>query len=253
MANPNVLDVRQEAAAMQDRLGAVVNGELTFTDSRGYPLKLKQFFPGKRPVILNLNYFGCPKMCGEVMNAMVDALNEVALEPGSDYEILSISIDPRETVDLARQKKASFLVKLGKLGAERGWHFAVGDKAAIHELADSVGFRFFWAEHDNRFDHPPALVFLSPEGKVTRVLQGTVFSPSDMKLALVEASAGKVGTFWDQVVLGCLTFDPKTRTYALTAMTVMKIGGAITVLALAAMIYAMVRRERRRLAPAPSA
>jgi protein SCO1 len=246
MGNPNVVTLQQGAATMGDKIGAMVNPELSFTDERGYPLKLRQFFPGTRPVILDLGYFGCPGLCGAVMGGMVDALNQVDLEPGKDYEILSISIDPRETSELAKAKKDAFLVKLTKIGGAEGWHFAVGKEAAVKELADSVGFHYFWAEHDNRFDHPAALVFLSPKGQVTRVLQGTTFDPGDVKLALTEASEGRLGTFWDRIVLSCLTFDPRTHSYSLTVMTIMKVGGAVTLVVLALMIIIMLRREKKR-------
>jgi protein SCO1/2 len=243
-------NVRQEASSMQDRIGAEVDRSLEFTDDRGYPLKLAQFFPGDRPVILDLGYFGCPGLCGAVMNGMVEALQDLDLAPGKDYEILTVSIDPREDVELAKQKKAAYLVKFARVGADAGWHFCVGKPDAIKALTSTVGFNYFWAEHDNRFDHPPALIFLSKTGKVTRVLQGASFEAADVKRALIEASEGRLGTLLDRIVLSCLTFDPRKRTYAVTATTVMKIGGSLTVIALAAMITLMIRRERRRAAAA---
>lgn len=246
------LDVRQEASSMQDRIGAVVPPDLELTDERGYPLSLRQYFPGDRPVILDLGYYGCPGLCGAVMNGMVDALNEVDLVPGEDYVILTVSIDPREKPDLARRKKDAYLGRFTVPGAAEGWRFAVGGQAAIAELTSTVGFRYYWAEHDNRFDHPPALIFLSPKGVVTRVLTGTVFDPGDVRLAIVEASEGRLGTFWDKVRLSCLTFDPVQGGYTVQALTVMKIGGAVTVIALAVMIVLMLRRERRRSAGATS-
>lgn len=246
----STLAVRDPDSSMQDRIGTVVDPGLQFTDERGYPLQLKQLFPGSRPVLLDLGYFGCPGLCGQVMNGMVDALNAIDLEPARDYEILSISIDPRETSALAKAKKDTYLARLSKVGGEQGWHFATGSQAAITALTTQVGFRYYWAEHENRFDHPPALIFLSPEGKVTRVLQGTSFAPRDVELALKEASAGKLTTLWDSIVLSCLTYDASKGTYALTAMTVMKLGGAVTLLALALMIVVMLRREKRRHAAA---
>ena len=255
MSEPNRMPVRQEDSSMQDRIGATIPRELAFIDERELPMLMQQFFPGDRPVVLDLGYFGCPGMCGQVMDGMVTALNQVDLEPGKDYEILTISIDPRETPAVAKQRKDAFLFKLQKVGGQQGWHFGVGSQAAIQSLTEAVGFRYFWSEHDNRFDHPPALIFLSPQGKVTRVLQGTTFEPRDVRLALVEASEGKAGTFMDQLQLSCLTFDPVSRTWSLKAMTLMKIGGVVTVAGMLIMVFLMLRRERRRLpatGPSPS-
>lgn len=247
MSSPNRMEIRQADSSMEDRIGAEVDAELTFTDERGYPLKLRKYFPGALPVVLNLGYYGCPDMCGQVIHGMVDALNEIDLDPGTHYEILNVSIDPRETAEVAKQRKQNMLMRFTKVGADASWRFAVGEPAAIEKLAATVGFRYFWAEHDNRYDHPAALIVLTPQGKVSRVLTGLTFEPKDVRLALVEASEGKLGTFWDKVQLSCLTWDPVTRSYSLTALTVMKVGGAITVVALGVMLFVMLRGERKRM------
>lgn len=252
----SILGVTDPDSSMEDRIGTQIDTTLQFQDERGYPLQLKQFFPGARPVILDLGYFGCPGLCGEVMNGMVDALNQIDLEPNRDYEILSLSIDPREGAEgstLAKDKKDAFLVKLTKIGGQQGWHFATGTQAAIKAITDQVGFRYYWAEHENRFDHPPALIFLSPQGKVTRVLQGTTYQPRDVELALKEAADGKLSSLWDTIVLSCLTFDSSKHSYALTAITVMKLGGVATLIALGTIIFVMLRREKKRHAAAASA
>src|SRR5262249_3787163 len=240
-----VLDITQAAASMENRVGAVVDRELTFTDDRGYPFQLKQLFPGDRPVILVLGYYGCPDMCGTVMLGMLDALNQTELVPGKDYEILNVSIDPRETAQSAKARKERFLPKLHQVGGPEGWRFLVGDQPSIQKLADSVGFRFFWSEHTSRFDHPAALLFLTPQGKLNRVITGQQFDPETVHLAIVEAGQGKNASFWDKGRLTCLTFDSRTNVYSLAAMTVMRVGGAIRLVAVVAMIFLMVRRERR--------
>jgi protein SCO1/2 len=240
------LEVREEAAAMVDRIGTVIDPSLTFTDERGYPFQLQQMFPGQVPVVLLLGYYSCPAMCGQVLEAAFDALSEVDLEPGTDYRILNVSIDPRETPQIAKDRKLKFLPKLTKTGGDEAWRVLVGDADNIRKLTETVGFRYYWSEHTNQFAHPPALIFLTPQGKISRVIVNTWFDASDVRLALVEASEGKLGTFWDQVRLNCLTFDPRTNSYSLTAMTLMRIGGAITVIVLAAMIGILLRRERRR-------
>ena len=233
-------------AQQLDKRGVVVNRELEFTDERGYPYKLKQLFPGKHPVVLMLGYYSCPAMCGQVLDAAFDALSQTDLEPGEDYRLLSVSIDPKETAKTAANRKAVFLPRLMKTGGDDAWHLLVGDAKNTEALAEQVGFQFYWAEATKQFAHPPSLIFLTPEGKVSRVIVNTYFEPDDVRLALVEASEGTLGDFWDNVKLSCLTFDPKTNSYSLAVMTLMRVGGAVTVVVLAAMIWIMLRRERRK-------
>ena len=229
---------------MQDKIGARLDPTLAFVDERGYPFRLGQLFPGDRPIVLVPGYYACPDMCGQVIHGMLDALNAVDLLPGKDYQIVNVSIDPRETPEVALERKQKFLSQLHHVGGDEGWRFLTGEEAAIRQLTQGVGFRYFWAEHDSRYAHPGALIFVSPQGVLTRVLTGTTFDAADVRLAIVEASEGKLGTFWDEVRLNCLTFDPGS--YALLGMTVMRIGGALTVVVIAAMIFFMLRRERRR-------
>lgn len=239
------LESRDEAASQIDRIGAVVDPQLQFTDERGYPYKLQQLFPGSQPVVLMLGYYSCPAMCGQVLDAAFQALSAVDLQPGTDYRVLNVSIDPRETPETALHRKQTFLPRLTKTGGDDAWHLLVGAEPEIKALTDSVGFRYYWSEATKQFAHPPSLIFLTPQGKVSRIIVNTFFEPADVRLALVEASNGTLGTFWDRVRLNCLTFDPRTNTYSLTAMTVMRIGGVVTLLALALMIWIMLRRERR--------
>lgn len=239
-------EVRQEASSMQDKIGAVIDTGLEFVDERGYPFTFRQLFPGDRPVVLVPGYYGCPDMCGQVIHGMLAALNDVDLLPGRDYLVVNVSIDPRENAETAKERKAKFLPMLHRVGGEEGWRFLTGQDEAIKKLTADVGFRYFWAEHDNRYAHPGALLFVTPQGKLSRVITGTSFDSRDVRLAIVEASEGKLGTFWDDFQLDCLTFDPRTNSYSLMGMTVMRIGGAITVVALAAMITFMLRRERRK-------
>lgn len=237
----------EPASQMLDKRGTMVPRDIELTDSRGYPVKLSQFFPGDRPVLLNLGYFGCPSLCGQVLNAMADGLDDVDLTPGEDFTILSISINPEEKPDLAASKKRAYLNRYRRPEAEQGWMFCVGDGEQTQRLADAVGFPFRWSDATQQYAHPAAIVFLSPEGKVTTYLQGLTFEPESIRLALVEASEGKLGDFWDAVKINCLTFDPTKGAYTMTAMTIMKIGGVATMIFLAVVITLAVRREKRRL------
>jgi len=246
MGAPRILEGKNEAASMEDRLGAQVDTSLTFTDERGYPFHLRQLFPGDRPVILLLGYYTCPAMCGQVLDATLTALSDVDLTPGTDYQLLCVSIDPKETAEMAKARKDAFLPKLKKVGAAEGWRVCVSDEESSKKLADQVGFRFFWSEHTNQYAHPPAIVFLTKEGKVSRAIVNTEYDPADLRHAIVEASNGELGTFVDLIRLNCLTFDSRTNSYSLAAMTILRVGGAITLIALATMIIVMLRRERRQ-------
>lgn len=246
MPASSVLELKDEGSSMRDKIGAQVDASLKFTDERGYPYTLKQLFPGERPVVLLLGYYSCPAMCGQVLDATLRTLSRVDLEPSQDYFLLNVSIDPKETPEIAASRKTAFLSKFAKVGAADGWRVCVGDEANVKQLADAVGFRYYWSEHGNQYAHPPAVVVLTPQGIVSRVLVNTEFEPADLRLALIEASQGKLGSFWDQVRLNCLTFDSRTSTYTLTAMTIMRVGGVVTVVALATMILLMLRKERQK-------
>jgi protein SCO1/2 len=246
----HALEMQEEAASQQNTIGAVVDPNLSFTDERGYPFQLRQLFPGTQPVVLLLGYYCCPAMCGVVMESAFRALSETELQPGTDFRILSVSIDPKETPAKAFARKQAFLPKLKKTGGDDAWRLLVGDEANIKRLCDITGFRYYWSQHTGQFAHPPSLIFLTPQGKVSRIIESTAFDAGDLRLALVEAGEGKLGTFWDQLKLNCLTFDPRTNSYSLAAMTLMRIAGAVTVVVIAVMIFVMLRKERRRPTPA---
>lgn len=246
------LETREEAASQLDRIGAVIDAGLAFTDERGYPFQLRQLFPGKQPVVLMLGYYSCPAMCGQVLDAAFRALSDVDLRPGQDYRILSVSIDPRETPAIAKQRKEAFLPRLRKAGGDEAWRLLVGEEAEVRKLAAAVGFNYYWSDATQQYAHPPSLLFLTPDGRVSRAIVNTVYDPSDLRLALVEASGGKLGTLWDQVRLNCLTFDPRSNSYTLAATTLLRVVGAATLVALTAMIWWLLRKERRPTAAAPA-
>ena len=240
------LEVKDLGASQLDKIGAMVDRELEFRDERDYPYKLQQLFPGKQPVVLMLGYYSCPSMCGQVLDAAMTALNRVELQPGEDYRILNVSIDPEETPATAANRKGMYLPRLMKTGGDDAWRFLVGDEENTKAIADQVGFQYYRVQATQQYAHPPSLIFLTPQGKVSRIIVNTYFEPEDVRLALVEASEGTLGSFWDEVKLNCLTFDERTNTYSLAAMTLMRIGGAVTVIVLAVMIWVMLRRERRK-------
>jgi protein SCO1/2 len=250
MPPTSTLESREVAADQLDTIGVTVDPQLSFLDERGYPFQLRQWFPGEVPVVLILGYYSCPRMCGQVLGEAFRALSDVDFEPGKQYRILNVSIDPKETPEIAKARKTTFLRQLAKIGGDDAWRVLVGDQVNITKLTKSVGFNYYWSDATQQFSHPPSLIFLTKEGKVSRIVKNTTFEPEDLRLALVEASEGKLGTFLDQVRLNCLTFDSRTNTYSLTAMTVMRVGGVVTVVALGAMIWILLRKERQQAATA---
>jgi len=250
MPPTSTLESREVAADQLDTIGVTVDPQLSFLDERGYPFQLRQWFPGEVPVVLILGYYSCPRMCGQVLGEAFRALSDVDFEPGKQYRILNVSIDPKETPEIAKARKTTYLRQLAKIGGDDAWRVLVGDQDNITKLTKSVGFNYYWSDATQQFSHPPSLIFLTKEGKVSRIVKNTTFEPEDLRLALVEASEGKLGTFLDQVRLNCLTFDSRTNTYSLTAMTVMRVGGVVTVVALGAMIWILLRKERQQAATA---
>ena len=268
--SPAQREVFDGAIVVKEHLGETIPLDLRFTDEHGREVRLRDYFTGKRPVILNLGYYGCPGLCGPLLNAFAEGLKGVDMLPGKDFEIVSLSFDAKEKAELAREKKKSYVDVYGRpvaiavdesrpsdaaraAAAEEHWHFLTGDEQSIQQLVDAVGFGFSWNEHTRQYDHSAVLTFLSPEGKIVRYLYGLYYEPRDLRLAIVEASEGKVGTTWDRILLSCYAYDPTSRTYAVLAWSVMRIGGALTVVLVGAMITLLLVRERRRARGAAAA
>ena len=253
-AQGNAMDLPSIDAGtvIDDTRGAVVAPDLEFVDEMRQPVRFGQYLNNGRPVILNLGYYGCPGLCGAVVNGMVDALAGLELELGSDYEIVTVSIDPDEKPSLARAKKNSYQQVFTASGTEEYWHFLTGDAEQSAKLADTVGFRYQWNPHGKQWDHSAGIFVLSPDGTLSQVLQGASYSPRTLRLALVEASEGVIGTAWDRILLTCYGYDPHTGEYSLMVWTVIRIGGVLTVGGIAVMIFVLWRRERRKLVPAAS-
>lgn len=236
-----------EGVGITEKLGESIPLDLSFTDENGKAVTLRDYFSSGKPVILNLGYFGCPMLCGLVMNGMTDAIKDISLAPGTDYTVLSISFDPSETHTLARVKKQNYIRELGKPTAAAGWHFLTGSEANIKAITDAVGFQFKWIEARREFAHAAAIIVLTPEGKLSRYLYGTTFPPQTVRLTLVEAAEGKIGTTIDQFLLFCLQYDGDQHRYAIAAMNIMRLGGFITIVCIGSWIFLALRRERKRV------
>ena len=229
--------------------------DIPFTDEQGHPVRLGDYF-GTRPVVLAFVYYSCPLLCTQVLNALASALDVLSLQPGVDFEVVTISFDPRETPALAAAKKDLSLRRYQRPGAADAWHFLTGEQPAIARATQAAGFRFVWDAGLKQFAHPTGIIVLTPGGRVARYLFGIEYGPRDLRLAIVDASAGKVGSPVDSFLLYCYHYDPMTGRYGLVIMRTIRLAGAATVLALAMFVGLMLRREhqahRRTEHPAPS-
>ncbi|MBY0278374.1 SCO family protein [Candidatus Binatia bacterium] len=221
--------------------------DLHFRDESGKDVRLGDFF-GTRPVVLSLAYFSCPMLCGLHLNGLASSLKPLRLEPGQDFEIVTVSFDPRDTPDKATVKKKDTLERYERRGAEHGWHFLTGDVEQIRALTSAVGFRYQYDEKRGEFAHPAGVVLLTPEGHVSRYLFGIDYSPRDLRLGLVESAQGKIGTLVDQVLLFCFHYDPSMGRYSAIALNSVRVGGVLTLLGLVVFIGGALRRESRRRA-----
>lgn len=226
--------------------------DLAFLDETGAPVRLDTYLKkgAQKPAILVFVYFQCPMLCTQVLNELVRALRPLGLTPGEDFEILTVSIDPRETPELAARKKQSYLESLGRPADGKGWHFLTGDEASIKKLADSAGFRFMWDEDTQQFAHPGGLVLLTPEGRVSRYFFDVLFPSHDLRLGLVEASHGKIGSLTDRVLLLCFHYDPTTGKYGLIVTNVIRALCLLMVAAVGTFVFVMLRKEARLAARA---
>jgi protein SCO1/2 len=231
---------------IDQRLGVQVPGELTFRDEAGRTVRLGDYFDGK-PHILVLAYYECPKLCTLVLNGLRDGLQRVdSLEIGRDFDILTVSFNPRETPAIAAAKKKNYVASYGRPGAEQGWHFLTGDQASIDRLTRAVGFYYAYDPRSEQFAHSSTLIVLTPDGKVSSYLLGVRYEPKDLRLGLVEASSGKIGSTIDQVLLYCFHYDPQVGKYTADVLWFVRLGGMFVVAGLVTLGVVLFRRDRRR-------
>jgi len=218
---------------------------LTFSDESGQEVKLGQFF-GTRPVVLALVYYECPMLCTYVLNGLTGSLEGIAFKAGKEFDVVVVSFDPGETPAIAAEKKQFFLKRYGHPDAAPSVHFLTGREESIKALTGAVGFRYAYDPQIDQFAHPAAITILTGDGRISRYLYGIEFSPRDLKLALVEASEGKIGTLVDQALLFCYHYDPETGKYGLVILNLVRLAGALTLVALGGSIFFSLRRERRQ-------
>lgn len=215
-----------------------------FRDEQGRAVRIGSYF-GSKPVVLAFVYYDCPMLCTQVISSLTSTLRTMSLKAAQDFEIVMVSFDPRETPEMAARRKAEYLARYDRPGADAGWHFLTGDEPSIRRLTSAAGFRYAWDEETKQFAHPAGIIVVTPDGRPARYLFGIEYGPRDLRLSLVEASEGKVGTPADTVLLYCYHYDPMTGRYGLMVMRLLRAAGAATVLALGGFIAVMLRRERQ--------
>lgn len=226
-----------------------------FTDDSGAQVSLRDYFKGQRPVLLQLGYNKCPMLCNLVLNGAFDGLKGIEWMPGKEFEVISISVDPTETPALASAKKESYLAEFERPGARQGVHFLTGSAIMSKSVADAVGFQYRRQE-DGEFAHAAVLVLITPDGRISRYMYGTKFESSDLRMGLLEASQGNIGTTIDRFILWCHIYDANARGYVLQARRVMSIGGLVTLLVLAgglAVFWVAEIKKKKSLQTAPAA
>ncbi|HEX9421673.1 MAG TPA: SCO family protein [Pyrinomonadaceae bacterium] len=246
---PSGLPKALNDVGIDQKLNEQLPFDLVFKDETGENVKLGNYF-GRKPVVLSLVYYQCPMLCNQVLNGMVTAFKVMAFQPGQEFEVVTVSFDPRETPALAAAKKntyVNYLPEARRAGAAGGWHFLTGDEASIKSLTEAVGFRYHFDEATNQFAHASAIYVTTPQGKLARYFYGIEYAPRDLRLGLIEAADNKIGSPVDQLLLYCFHYDPATGKYGAAVMNVMRGAGLVTLVALVGMLLMLRRRDRARV------
>jgi protein SCO1 len=217
--------------------------DLAFSDETGRKVKLGDYF-GQKPVLLAFVYYGCPMLCNQVEQGVVSSMKMVSFNPGRDFEVVFVSFDPRETPDMAARKKEDAVSRYGRPGTAAGWHFLTGAKESINAATQAANFRYTFSEKTNLFAHASGIMILTPAGRISRYFYGVEYPTRDVRLGLVEASQGKIGTPIDRVLLFCYQYDPTTATYSASILKIIRLSGVFTVLLIVAGILIFRRREQ---------
>jgi protein SCO1/2 len=230
--------------SIDQKLGDQLPLDLEFVDENGHAVQLRDYF-GEKPIVLTLVYYDCPMLCTQVLTSLLRAMNVLTFGIGTEFDVLTISIDPGETPELATAKKAEYMKNYRGRDGSTGWHFLTGKQAQIEQLAAAVGFRYEYDEETDQYIHASGIMVLTPAGKLARYFYGIDFPPRDLRWGLVEAADGAIGNPVDQLLLLCYSYDPMSGKYGLYIRNSLRIGGVATVLALGSFIAIMLRRERR--------
>jgi protein SCO1/2 len=222
-------------------LNTQIPADLVFRDERGQAVRLGDYF-GKKPMILSLVYYQCTMLCGEVLNGLDTALRVLKFDVGKEFDVLTVSFDPKDTPAIATLKKSEYLKRYQRAGAENGWHFLTGQQPAIDALTKAAGFQYQYDPKSEQFAHATAIMILTPEGKIAQYYYGVEYAPKDLRLGLIQASNHKIGSVVDEVLLYCYHYDPSTGKYGATIFTMLRLSGAATILVMGVFLGILIRR-----------
>lgn len=225
---------------IEQHLDEQIPPDLVFRDETGKAVKLGDYF-GKKPLILNLVYYQCPMLCGEVLSGLESALRVLKFDVGKEFDVLTVSFDPKETPEMAAAKKTEYLKRYGRPSAAEGWHFLTGPAASIDALTNAAGFQYQYDPKSGQFAHATAIMVLTPEGKIAQYYYGVEYAPKDLRLGLIQASQNKIGTVVDEVLLYCFHYNPDTGKYGAIISRVLQVAGGATVLILGTFLLIMFR------------
>ena len=237
---------------IQQNLNGQIPPDLEFRDESGKTVRIGDYF-GQKPIVLSLVYFDCPALCTEVLNGELRTLNAISLNLGKDFEAITVSFEPKDTPTLAKAKREVYLGQYGRSGTADHWHFLTGEQKSIDALTSAVGFQYAYDSSIRQYAHPAAIMVLTPDGRIDRYFYGVVYPARDVRLGLVEASQGKIGTLTDHALLYCYQYDPMTGKYGVIIINVLRAAGGLTVLALGIFMIVMFLRERNRPTGIPPA
>jgi protein SCO1/2 len=238
-----------QGIGVDEHLGATLDPNLTFIDEAGQNVKLGQFFTGDKPVLMAMVYYTCPSLCNYHLNGLTETMKQLKWTAGKDFSVVAVSMNSKETPDVAGKKKHNYLEAYGRHQGDAGWHFLVGDEQNVRKLADQLGFKFQWREEEKQFAHVSVAYVLTPQGKISRYLHGISVEPQTMRLSLLEASSGRIGSVIEQAMMFCFQFDPHKNKYTIYAWNVMRIGAVLMVLLLAVVLLPVWWRERNPRRP----
>jgi len=248
-AAPSGLPKALREVGIDQKLNEQLPLDLIFHDENGAPVKLGDYF-GKKPVVLALVYYQCPMLCNQVLNGMVTAFKVMSFRAGEEFDVVTVSFDPRENSSLAAAKKntyVNYLPEAKRSGATNGWHFLTGDEESIRRLTEAVGFRYHFDEATNQFAHASAIYVATQQGKLARYFYGIEYAPRDLRLGLIEASENKIGSPVDQLMLYCYHYDPATGKYGAVVINIMRLAGILTLITIVALLLALRRRGAARI------